>query len=364
MCHIYNTVGSLKTIKEQLYQHNIHDFNSLNEVIEFKNQYAYNRVQIVSKHEYLINKEKDSLEIELPQLEISLQNDRQYFENELNEEIQNLKQISEELKSNPPIGIFQKVVTPFKQWFTDRKIRNKEYNFEAIINQQLQVSLNHYSEKYDRFQYITSDFRNAVLESSKNQLDEIDYKKSVVDGLNTFISGAIGENKVVKVLEGLNDEYYLINDFSISFTTALYQKQENQYIKSIQVDHILVSPSGIFLIETKNWSEKSIENIGLYSPVDQIKRSSFALFKLLQNRSSGFNLLNSHHWGDKKIPIKSLIVLINTKPYQEFQFVKTLNINELLGYIKYFKPIFTVSEVSFIAGYLLELNEQKSVSIG
>jgi hypothetical protein len=363
MCHIYNTVGSLKTIKEQLYQHNIHDFNSLNEVIEFKNQYAYNRVQIVSKHEYLINKEKDSLEIELPQLEISLQNDRQYFENELNEEIQNLKQISEELQSIPPIGIFQKVVTPFKQWFTDRKIRSKEYNFEAIINQQLQVSLNHYSEKCDRFQYITSDFRNAVLESSKNQIDEIDNKKSIIDGLNTFISGAIGENKVVKVLEGLNDGYYLINDFSISFSTALYQKQENQYIKSIQVDHILVSPAGIFLIETKNWSEKSIENIGLYSPVEQIKRSSFVLFKLLQSKTNSFRLLDRHHWGEKKVPIKSLIVLINSKPLQEFQYVKTLNINELIGYIKYFKPIFNNNEVSSIAAFLIELNEQKRVSV-
>ncbi|QLH48311.1 MAG: NERD domain-containing protein [Bacteroidota bacterium] len=72
------------------------------------------------------------------------------------------------------------------------------------------------------------------------------------------------------------------------------------------MDHILVSPSGIFLIETKNWSEKSLESLSLRSPVQQIRRTSFVLFKLLNNEMSNYHLrLDRHHWGDKNINQKS-----------------------------------------------------------
>jgi len=152
----------------------------------------------------------------------------------------------------------------------------------------------------------------------------------------------------------------LINDFSVSFSRAIYNRQENDYIKSVQIDHILVGPSGIFLIETKNWSEQSIENLSLRSPVEQIKRTSFVLFNLLNNEKSNHHIrLDGHHWGNKKIPIKNLIVLANTKPKEEFQYVKILTVNELLGYVNYFKPVFSRTETSTIANNILRIMNQR-----
>jgi hypothetical protein len=160
----------------------------------------------------------------------------------------------------------------------------------------------------------------------------------------------------------MSDEYFLINDFSVYLSPAIYKRQENDCIKSIQIDHLLVAPSGIFLIETKNWSKKSLENLSLRSPVQQIKRTSFVLFKLLNNEMSNSHLrLDKHHWGDKNISIKNLIVLTNTKPKEEFQYVKILTLNELLGYINYFKPIFSSIETQRIAEFLLKINEQKTI---
>jgi hypothetical protein len=170
----------------------------------------------------------------------------------------------------------------------------------------------------------------------------------------------LGEQKVVKTLESLSDEYFLINDFVVSFSPAIYNRQENDYIKSVQIDHILVGPSGIFLIETKNWSEKSLENLSLRSPVQQIKRTIFVLFKLLNNEMSNYHLrLDRHHWGDKKISMKNLIVLTNTKPKEEFQYVKILTVNELLGYVNYFKPSFSNTETQRIADFLVDINTKK-----
>ncbi|MBK7212760.1 MAG: NERD domain-containing protein [Bacteroidales bacterium] len=159
--------------------------------------------------------------------------------------------------------------------------------------------------KYNRFQFITSHFNIAVEQSSHTSLSEIERKKSVIDKLNSFIYGALGEQKVVKTIEALSDEYHLINDFKIYLSPAIYNSHENDYIKSIQIDHLLVAPSGIFLIETKNWNEKSLGNLNLRSPVQQIKRTNFILFKLLNNEISNYHLrLFKHHWGDKKISIK------------------------------------------------------------
>ena len=158
-------------------------------------------------------------------------------------------------------------------------------------------------------------------------------------------------------MENLSDENVLINDFALSFHPAIYNRQENDYIKSIQIDHLLVTASGIFLIETKNWSEKSLASLDLRSPVQQVKRTNFALFKILTDDiSSGRVELNQHHWGERKIPIRNLIVLTNSKPSEEFQYVKILTVKELLSYVRYFKPIFTSAETQAIASYLLNLN--------
>lgn len=71
--------------------------------------------------------------------------------------------------------------------------------------------------------------------------------------------------------------------------------------------------------------------------------------------------IDRHHWGDKKISIRNLIVLTNRKPNEEFQYVKILTVNELLGYVNYFKPIFSTNETQRIADFLLRINEQNTI---
>lgn len=104
------------------------------------------------------------------------------------------------------------------------------------------------------------------------------------------------------------------------------------------------------MIETKNSSPQSLSNLGLRSPVQQIKRSSLALFILLNEKIDNSNLnIAQHHWSKRKISIRNLLVLTNVKPNEEFQYVKIVTLNELSGYVKYFKPIFSNRETQEIA---------------
>ena len=76
---------------------------------------------------------------------------------------------------------------------------------------------------------------------------------------------------------------------------------------------------------------------------------------MLSGEIPGLLNLNQHHWGERKISIKNLIVLTNHKPNEEFQYVKVITLSELLSYIKYFKPSFSSTETQAIAKYLLNL---------
>ena len=363
MCKTYNKIGSLTSLKSHLVMNNIHDFKSLKDVMDFQNSYSIYIPQIIFHHKDLIEQEKSMLNLDLQQLDTTIETQKLYYENELKEEIDKLKQQLKILTDLSSKNWFQKLIRyPKKYYYIKKikKIKENEHNLDFNVKESISELANFHQDKYNRYQFIISQFDDAVKQSSQYDILELQRKKTTIDELTPFIYGALGEQKVVKVLENLSDEYFLINDFTISFSYPIYNAQENDYIKSVQIDHILVAPSGIFLIETKNWSEKSLENLSLRSPVQQIKRASFILFKLLNNEISNYHLyLDKHHWGDKKISIRNLIVFTNTKPKEEFQYVKILTLNELLGYIKYFKPIFSNIETQRIAEHLLNINNQK-----
>ncbi len=347
MCQVHNQIGSLTTIKSHLIYYNVTDYKSLHELINFQNNYSATREQIISNHKVLVEQEKNILNDKLIQLDYSIKAKKIVVEQELLLELEKLNNRLSNLSSSQP-NIFHVLVSYLKKKHLKLEIRHSKRTFDSKIANSLKSLTTEYNKANDRNQYIVSRFEDAVIESSFPQLDILDSKKTIIDEINSSIYGALGEQKVVKELEKLSDDYILINDFSCKFQPPIYNRQENDYIMSIQIDHILVSPSGVFLIETKNWSQDSLNDLSLYSPVQQIKRTNFALYIILAKL-----ILNKHHWGDRKIPIRNLVVFINHKPIEEFQYVKILTLTDLLSYVKYFKPCFSSTETQMIANYLL-----------
>lgn len=360
MCKTYNTIGSLTTLKSHLERNNIYEFKSLKEVVDFQHSYAIHRQQIIVNHKSKVEQEKNILNVDLQELDTAIEVQKLSTERMLSTEIDNLKQQLSISMADSRTNYFRKLARYIREWNWKRKIRNKERRFDVEVNRSITGLVDERYAKNSRYQFIVSQFDDAVQQSAQHYLWQLENKKTIIDGLTSYIYGALGEQQVVKTLEVLSDEFFLINDFALSFSTPIYNRQENDYIYSVQIDHILVAPSGIFLIETKNWSEKSLENLSLRSPVQQVKRTSFVLFRLLNNEVSNHSLqLNRHHWGDKKISIKNLIVLTNTRPKEEFQYVKVLTLTELIGYVNYFKPVLSTIETQRIADYLIDLNKQK-----
>lgn len=53
-----------------------------------------------------------------------------------------------------------------------------------------------------------------------------------------YLKGATGEQAVAKKIDDLPDEYYVIHDLATPFGN---------------LDHVVVGPTGVFILETKNW---------------------------------------------------------------------------------------------------------------
>ena len=350
MAKIIGQVESLKSLKAELINRNVKRFSSVGDINRFIKDFPKEKQNILKYHE-------DSLIKELKQ-----KNDR-IFENEKKVEVvkdfESFKlnaRIEKYIKSKSVLenkrGFFIiEVIAFIRKKILKRKIAYLQDNFDRIINKYFRKIKKEIDQDTNNVRYLSENKQKVILERSSPEIDKIEHEKKTVDELRTIIAGAVGESLVEKEIRKLSDDFTLINDYRLNFKPPIFNKKTKDRIFSIQLDHLLVSQSGIFILETKNWSKKSIQSLDLRSPVDQIIRTSYAMFIVANNNIS----LNKHHWGKKQIPIRSVIVMINEKPKFDFKYVKIKQLKELNRYIEYFEPIFSRDEVESIANSLIRI---------
>ena len=173
-----------------------------------------------------------------------------------------------------------------------------------------------------------------ILSAILMQIGWMIYKQSCKD-VNACRKGIAGEQTVIDALKNLDDKFYLINDIT------LQQPYGN-------IDHILLGPNGIFVIETKNYkgniechgddwhrhyeNRKGNRDYPMASPSKQVKRNAVGLKNFL---SENADVLKTR----PNLFINSIIVF--TEPsinlILENPTVPTLKPEELYNYINNFK---------------------------
>lgn len=97
-----------------------------------------------------------------------------------------------------------------------------------------------------------------------------------------FYAGAKGENKVIKQLSALGDDHHVFCGMRIWLPRAVrYNGFKN--LKSAQMDFVVVSKKGVFVIEVKNWSNDYVRNYDGFQPHEQVDRAGRVLWITLQN---------------------------------------------------------------------------------
>jgi len=353
MTIVEGQIETLKKLKESLNRSGITRFGSIGEIRLFLKNFE-------SEREHLPSRARSEVETEIHGMQKDLDEHQQAYyrlkadvrselEQEINEVESELTRVTEESNRNK----FYKTINYLKTKSLSRRVAHLKGNLEKNLNKKVRDTEKTIATLEKNVERSIENKEFLITKRLEDSLAVLTNTKAVLDDLYTLVAGAIGENAVANTLQELSDDYYLINDFSVRFDRPIYNRKEDDRIYSIQVDHLLVSKAGIFLLETKNWSKASVESLDLRSPVEQIRRTSFALFVLLHSESRHSDIgLERHHWGDKKIPIRNIIVMINEKPKVEFKHVKVLSLNELIGYIQYFDQTFSGDEVNSIFEYL------------
>ena len=148
--------------------------------------------------------------------------------------------------------------------------------------------------------------------------------------------GDKGEKIVSSLLEGINEYKYVLND-----VTFLNKKSEMTH----QIDHILIHPHGVFVIETKNyygnistvpgetfWIKKvNGEKIKISNPLKQNKSHAITMWRILKGEYNVIPVVvfvqnNAPYLGDENvINLDDLLLFIESYPYEHKYQKKTID---------------------------------------
>lgn len=166
--------------------------------------------------------------------------------------------------------------------------------------------------------------------------------------------GKAGEEAVIKSLEELSDDYLLVNDLMLSGRGG-------------NVDHFLAGPSGLFVLETKNWSGR-IKCIGDDWFCNGRKRRSMSK-QAKSNARRARNCLPGNHF------VVPVLVFADPRVHLELRnpTVPAVKIKELAEFIRNYRPRQSISQtaareiihslLSFHAGSALEMVDGKIVEL-
>ena len=160
----------------------------------------------------------------------------------------------------------------------------------------------------------------------------------IKDGFK-YHRGAVGENRVAAVLARLPDDWFIFHDM---------------VVRGAQIDHIVVSPAGVYTIETKNytgtihgnaeqqnWSQvmNKQHRTNFYNPVKQGNGHSVALSTFLREL------------GLPRVWVYTIVVFSDpgVKVKVSSSQVPVLYLTELRDYLKRQKPVLSTHEAAAIA---------------
>ena len=149
-----------------------------------------------------------------------------------------------------------------------------------------------------------------------------------------YSGGRQGEKRVTRILgSSLSDDYYLINDLYLQGSRG-------------DIDHILLAPNGIFVLETKNWRGKITCNGDKWHRADKGETSSSPSRQVKWNVSQIKRIIsNSQTFQTLGIWVEGIVVLTNkhAKLNLNSPTVPIVKIDQLLKYIKSFEGTIRLS---------------------
>ena len=234
--------------------------------------------------------------------------------------IEKIKTLSLEIKRlQEPTTFFKKLKRKRQISIIKRKIKalkKKANKYFKNLKTKRNIKLNDLGRKHKGIKFdIVGKARKT--EYNINSLQEI---KTSPDFL-----GAIAEVKLIENLASLPKDYYVLNDISLSLGKAI--RFDDKWRKTAQIDTMVISQAGIFVIEVKNWSKTFVASKNYHNPYDQVKWAAYLCY--IQTQIKARSIIA--HTG-------------NIPPKPDGSYAKVLHLSEVKNYILYFKDKTEISK--------------------
>jgi hypothetical protein len=213
-------------------------------------------------------------------------------------------------------GFWEKLVN----WFRIKRLefeKKRWFKRERDYVLSLRTALSQKEQRLFDFQ------RNEtrIFEERKHELDvAIVTLENVLNSPD--LAGAEAELEVEEILKKLPSTHYVLSN--VCLRADEYIHFDGQALQSAQIDYLVISSAGVFVIEVKRWSRNFAASGDFHNPYQQVKRAGYLCYRLLQDRNF-----------DAKV--QSVIVSLGSLPDREDPNarVKVLRPNQLVGYIQW-----------------------------
>ena len=336
MAKIFGEIDTLSRVSSSLKNAGIGNYKSIDEILAHRRKCELDIQAALSAatNEYEIDLKKQSEHC----IAITDQYDED-FKRISEEKTDVIELLTLTLTNNTSLSFFVKIVL-------NARIFIKKKTSQISTKWQLRSLATEITVQTKVLEQIKSKKDEIIQSKASNQAAQSYYALALFKQNESIITGAIGEQKALDELKNLPDSFVVINNLQISMNRPIYNSKTNDRIYSIQADHVVVGPTGIFLIETKHWSEYTTKLKSDFSPIDQLKRTNYALFCLLNPRPpKGFFASLFSKTITKKIAIRSVLLMTNSTTQIRDPFVKVLSVSELNSYIRSFTVNFSEEDI-------------------
>jgi len=264
MAIIYGRAESEKEILNQFHDSikSVEDVDTFHQ--KLKGKLSEDKKQFFDKVPSKIKEEEAELKI--------IKNDEKITIEKYDEKIKNLENKKAE-------GGFSSISAPLKISFLKNFSKRREINKIKKLEKKQQSELSEWKE-------------NPEGIFNKEQSDKINEIKRINEiKQSPMHKGAKGELSVIKKLSELSDDYHVLCGLNIGLPRYVtYNGRKN--LRSAQMDLVVVSRKGVFLIEVKNWSSGYTNRHDGLSPYEQTDRAGRVLWIFLKSWWSGPRVTN------------------------------------------------------------------------
>lgn len=218
-----------------------------------------------------------------------------------------------------------------------RAFKRQQTDLQLTESQQIQQIQNRCEQQRTQL----GELLNNKSEIIRERCHYIDYTVSSLEDIlkSHELTGALAELTVIEELSRLPLHYYVLND--VSLTARRFMKFNHKVVQSAQVDHLIVAPSGIFVVEVKHWSQQFVESGRFFDPYEQVGRANYLCYCILKE---------DLHIETK---VRSILAYQGHLPAQteNNRYIKVVPLEQLLSYIRWFErqpPILTATQLDYI----------------